>query len=443
VRDAIGVAAGRVVQWLLRVRGGKGSGAPGLVTNRIAPGLLPRVLDSFPQGLVVVSGTAGKSTTTKMVAALLSDHGLRVFTNSSTANLPQGITSAVLDEGDWRGRVTADIAVLEMDEAFGAKIAQMYRARVVTLTNINLDDIARFESYERVIRLLTTVAERSTQAVVLNADDASLSRVAAAVETGATGAAVRRFGVSAEVMHDQPYGLGYVRTEPTRLSRAEGTVVASVQGRDAVITQPAAQGAGPDAAEVSLDVTLPARGVHFAVDAAAALETAREVLGADYDAARAAQTLSTLEPVFGRGETVEIQGQRIECLLVQNTASFQLNIDAMGSARERVFLGVCDAEEDTSWLWTVHTESLGHVDIVGGPKADAMANRLAYDGVPFGQVDTDLIRAFEAFLALPPPAEGIKTVVFTSRSMRKIRGHYGLTSAEVRAKGARRKAGAP
>lgn len=424
MRDAIGVAAGRAVQWALRVRGGKGSGGPGLVTNKIAPGLLPRVLGSFPQGLVVISGTAGKSTTTKMVAALLSAHGLRVFTNSSTANLPQGITSAVLDQGDRRGRVDADIAVLEMDEAFGAKIAAMYRARVVTLTNINLDDIARFESYERVIRLLTTVAGRATQAVVLNGDDASLSRVATAVHEQQPHVAVRRFGVSEAVLAAQPYGLGHVRTEPARLDGEDASIVTSVDGRDAVIVRE----------DHELEVTLPARGVHFAVDAAAAIETAREVMGAQFDAELSARTLSHLEPVFGRGETVEIAGQQIECLLVQNTASFQLNIDAMGSARERVFLGVCDAEEDASWLWTVHTESLGHVDIIGGPKADAMANRLAYDGVPFGAVDTDLIRAFEAFLALPPPAEGVKTVVFTSRSMRKIRGHYGLTSAEVREK---------
>lgn len=421
---AVGVAAGRLVQWLLRLRGGKGSGVPGLVTNKIAPRLLPRMLHSFPQGIVVISGTAGKSTTTKMTAALLRAHGLRVFTNSSTGNIPQGITSEVLDHGDWLGRVDADIAVLEMDEAHGAKIAEMYQARVVTLTNINLDDIARFESYERVIRLLTTIARRATQAVVLNADDALLARIAATLAEESPGVALRSFGVSDEVIQAQPYGLGYVRTAPERLDPAAGTVAVSVHERRARIAQRAD----------TVDITLPARGVHFAVDAAAAMETAREVLAEDYDPALAARVLSELDPVFARGETVEIAGQQIECILVQNTASFQLNIDAIGSARERVFLGICDVEEDTSWLWTVHTQSLGHVDIIGGPKADAMANRLAYDEVPFGEVDTDLIRAFDAFLALPAPKEGIKTVVFTSRSMRKIRGHYGLTREEVRAK---------
>ena len=338
MRSAIGIAAGRAVQWLLRVRGGKGSGAPGLVTNKIAPALLPRVLASFPEGLVVVSGTAGKSTTTKMVAALLRAHGMRVFTNSSTANLPQGITSAVLDQGDWRGRVDADIAVLEMDEAFGALMSSSFAARVVTLTNINLDDIARFESSDRVTRLLTAIALRARSAVVVNADDASLATVSAAVAETAPTVSVRRFGVSAEVMDAHPHGLGSVRTTPHRLGDGFGTRVETVSGRDAVV----------DIDGKRHDVTLPARGVHFAVDAAAALETARAVLGAGFDASLGASTLSTLDPVFGRGETVEIAGQQIECVLVQNTASFQLNIDALRPNLERVFVGIGDEEEDTS-----------------------------------------------------------------------------------------------
>lgn len=425
-RDGLGVALGRLAQTALRIARKKGSGGPGLVTNRVSPQLLERVLGSFPEGLVVVSGTAGKSTTTKMVTALLRAHGLRVFTNSSTANLPQGIASAILDAGDWRGRIDADIAVIEMDEAYSAKIADQYRARVVALTNVNLDDIERFQSSERVVGMLTAAAHRATQALVVNADDASLSRVAADASAANENLAIHRFGMSQKVLEAQPHGLGYVRTEPNRLATGEGTIVEELDERIALVDQ----GAEP------FRITLPARGAHFAVDAAAALETARAVLGERYEQHTAASAMSSVEPVFGRGETVEIEGQLVECILVQNTASFQLNVDALGARRERLFIGVCDAEDDTSWLWTVHTEALGHVDIVGGPKAEAMAHRLAYDGVSVDAVDTDLIRAFDAFLALPQPESGVKTVFFTSRSMRKIRGHYGLTREEVRMGGA-------
>jgi|LSQX01.2.fsa_nt_gb UDP-N-acetylmuramyl tripeptide synthase len=421
-RDGLGVAFGRLAQMALRVMRKKGSGGPGLVTNRISPGLLERVLASFSGGLVVVSGTSGKSTTTKMVTALLRAHGLRVFTNSSTANLPQGIASAVLEAGNWRGRVRADIAVIEMDEAYAAKIADQYSARVLTLTNINLDDIERFQSAERVISMLTTAAHRATDALVINADDASLARVAEAASGRNAQLKVQRFGMSQQVIDAQPHGLGYVRTASTRLPQGEGTLVQQLHSRDAVIDQ----GAGEFA------VTLPARGAHFAIDAAAAFETARAVLGDAYDQSVAAAAMNAVEPVFGRGETVEIAGQQIECILVQNTGSFQLNVDALGGERERLYVGVCDAEDDPSWLWTVHTGALGHVDVVAGPKADAMANRFFYDGVTVDRVEDDLIRAFDDFLELPPPSSGVKTVIFTSRAMRKIRGHYGLTREEVR-----------
>ncbi|WKK71354.1 Mur ligase family protein [Rathayibacter oskolensis] len=102
---------------------GGGSAVPGLVVNRIAPGFLPAVLDGFPEGLVVVTGSAGKSTTTKMLVAVLRAHGLSVFTNPSTANIAQGLTSALLERADLRGRIDADIAVLEMDEGHGARLA--------------------------------------------------------------------------------------------------------------------------------------------------------------------------------------------------------------------------------------------------------------------------------------------------------------------------------
>jgi len=419
VRDAIAVAAGRTVQALARLRGGKGSGVPGVVANRIAPGLLPGVLGSFPDGLVVVSGTAGKSTTTKMLTALLRAHGLRVFTNSSTANLPQGITSAILDHGDHRGRIDADIAVIEMDEAHGARLAPRFTARAVVLTNVMLDDLERFQTMDRVAALLDDIAARATDLVVVNADDASLDRVALA--TAARGVALGRFGVSDGVLAAQPHGLGYARVAADRLEPGAGTIVAAVDGLDATIEL----GAAP------ASIRLPARGTHFAVDAAAALEAAAGILGERFDRALAIETISSVEPVFGRGETVEIRGQSIDFVLVQNTASFQLNLDVVGGDHELLLLAIGEEEHDPSWLWTVHPAALGRVDIATGPKAEDIAVRLAYAGVRVDAVDRDLRAAFERFLALPTPAHGRKTAMFTASQMRELRRVHGLVKAEL------------
>ena len=119
MRYAPAILVGRLTRFAARLRKpGSGSAVPGLVVNTIAPGYLKRTLSGFPQGLVVVSGSSGKSTTTKMLVAILRAHGVDVVTNPSTANISQGLTSALLERADWQGRVPGDVAVLEMDEGW-------------------------------------------------------------------------------------------------------------------------------------------------------------------------------------------------------------------------------------------------------------------------------------------------------------------------------------
>ena len=69
------------------------------MANKLDPKLLFNALSAHDHGLVVVSGSAGKSSTTSYLVTLLEAHGLRVFTNSSTANIRQGLVAAVLKQG--------------------------------------------------------------------------------------------------------------------------------------------------------------------------------------------------------------------------------------------------------------------------------------------------------------------------------------------------------
>jgi UDP-N-acetylmuramyl tripeptide synthase len=418
MRYLLPMLVGRAVQALARWRGGKGSGFPGVVVNAIAPGLLPRVMNSFPQGLIVVSGTSGKSTTTKMLAAILREHGLAVFTNGSTANLPQGITSAILDQADWFGRVSADIAVLELDEAWGARMANGFTARSVVLTNVMLDDLERFRTADHVAGLLDAIAERATESVVVNADDPFLD--GAAARAASRGLAVGRFGVSQTVLDQQPHGLGLVKTAKRRLSGPEGTRVDLIDGLDVAL----------GVAGARARIRIPSRGVHYAADAAAAVETARLTLDERWDLEAAIRALGDLEPVFGRGETVEIHGRVVDFVLVQNTASFQLNVDGLGSDRGPFFLAIGEEEHDPSWLWTVHPHLLGRVDIASGPKAEDIATRLVYSGVEVGEVDRDLLAAFERFLEIPS-GTGKRTAMFTASQMRALRREHGFVRAEL------------
>ena len=418
MKYAPAILVGRLVRFAARLRKpGGGSAVPGLVVNRIAPGYLRTTLSGFPEGLVVVSGSSGKSTTTKMLVAILRAHGERVFTNPSTANISQGLTSALLEQADWRGRVPGDVAVLEMDEGHGALVMQGVDARVVTLTNVMVDQIDRFHDSEMVAAMLARIADRAHEAVVVNADDAYLQRLAAGLRPGV---AVRRFGVSDQVLAAAPRGLGHTETSRERLDPADGVVVASVDGASAVLAD------GDD----SVTVGLPARGTHYAVDAAAAYATAKQVLGDRFSAETAVEALSAIPAVFGRGERVTVRGQEVDFVLIQNPASYQLNVDSIAPGTEQVLFAIGSDVRDPSYFWPVDASSLRRVSIVSGSKSAEAALMLAYDGVEIDRVEPDLSRALDDFLAAPTPASGIKTIVFSADAMRRTRAHLGLTGAE-------------
>jgi UDP-N-acetylmuramyl tripeptide synthase len=440
VRYAPAILIGRIVRKLARWRKpGGGSAIPGLVVNRLAPGFLARTLNGFPEGLVIVTGSSGKSTTTKMLVAALRANGKTVFTNPSTANISQGLTSALLERASITGRIDGDIAVLEMDEGHGALIAATLTPRVVTLTNVMVDQIDRFHDSDMVAAMLAKIAARATEAVVINADDQYLADLIAGLDPAVR---VERYGVTDDVLAASPRGLGYAQTTPERMAPDAGVLVTRVSGRDASLSWPAeaalAQSGTPESGAArpgiaqrgtgSVNVSLPARGTHYAVDAATALATARAVLGPQFDAATAVRAISVIPPVFGRGEIVTVRGKQVEFVLVQNPASFQLNVDSLEPATEQVMVAIGSDVRDPSYFWPVDTSRIGRVLIASGSKSWDIALQLCYDGVVVDRVEPDLAVAIDDFLALPEPAVGLKTIIFSADSMRRTRAHLGLAT---------------
>jgi hypothetical protein len=175
-------------------------------------------------------------------------------------------------------------------------------------------------------------------------------------------------------------------------------------------------------------VGLPARGTHYAVDAATALATAHAVLGDRLDVGAAVRAISAVPPVFGRGEIVTVNGRQVEFVLVQNPASFQLNVDSLEPGTEQILVAIGSDVRDPSYFWPVDTSSLARVRIASGSKAHDIALQLAYDGVLVDRVEPDLGRALDDFLALPDPARGLKTIIFSADSMRRTRAHLGLAT---------------
>ena len=412
------ILIGRAARVLIRfIRPGGGSALPGLILSKIAPKLLSKTFASFRDGVIVVTGSAGKSTTTKMLVAIVRAHGIAVFTNPSTANITQGFYSAVIEKSNLLGQIPGDVAILEMDEGHAAGLTEMFAPKLVSILNVLEDQLDRFIDPALVREKLALVAARSIGPVVLNADDQNLLLISDALKSSE----VSWFGISESVAKTARAGLGVAATYLTAITRPPAqTEIISVNGRSAV--------ARTGSTEINFD--LPNRGLHYATDAAAALESARRYLGARFDASLAAKVLTELPPVFARGEIAQVNGEDVEFILVQNPMSFQLNLDSLLPETEQIMVAIGRDVHDPSWLWTVDLQRLTHADVVSGFNYAEIALRIAFEDIPIGMIEGDLEKALVAFFAMPVPTTGHKTVIFSADAMRRTRRILGFNDPE-------------
>ncbi len=431
MRYRLAVLAGRLARRLLRLRGG-GSAVPGRVALAIAPRFLGRSVSRLPLGVVFVSGSNGKSTTTNMLTGILREHGLNVFTNPSGGNLPQGIASALLATVPLDGYVRGDVGVIEVDEAYGVDLANVLEPRASLLLNVQIDQLNRFFEPTRVVGMLRSIGASSSEFVVVNADDDSLSRIGA--ELVAEGRDVSTFAVAPALIAASPNGLANVEDFSGAVAGelpAPAVTVVELGARSARLELHDTDAQGPDAHSAeSVEIALPARGLHYAVDAAGATAMARRLLGERFRPDAVARAMSSLRTVYGRGETLHVGDEDIEIIMMKNPPSLQLNLDYLDEAPEQVFVAVDEGTPDPSWVYDIDLSSLEHVDVISGTKAWQFATRFGYAGIPVGSVVPELRPALTAFLALPKPSRGTKTMIVNYEQMMLIRKQLGFLDLE-------------
>ena len=401
---------GKIVRHASRLRGGSGSALPGLVIEKIDPHFAKRTLESLPYGVVVVSGTNGKTTTTKIVCSLLESAGLKVFTNKTGSNFTRGVTAALLADVNHNGVLDADIAVVELDEAYAAQFVKTIRPRYSLLLNVMRDQLDRFGEIDHTARLLQAVAEATTHTVVMNNDD-PLIRGIADVLPKSTQTAF--YGISEELQHlfpsdQQLYG---AKSTSTKSTHSNSVTLQKVNANTAWFSFDTNQ---------PMKSTLKLQGVYNMQNAAGALAIARAITETD-----APQTLlkalETVRPAFGRGEAIEVDGHPLEIVLVKNPAGFRLALQSYAHTNVSTMIAINDNYadgRDMSWLWDVNFAALKHVDTVSGIRAYDMALRLQYDDVSIETVDIQLSSALDEFLSR---GKGKKRIFCTYTAMMSIR----------------------
>src|SRR5690606_11270199 len=138
-----------------------------VIGGRIGLMIDPHLLANLAAGrrIALVSGTNGKTTTTRLTAAAIGVLG-KVATNSFVANLPTGHTSALARAGH------TPYAVLEVDEHYLPQVLAATRPEVVALLNLSRDQLDRAKEVAMMARLWRdALAGHPTVHVIANADD--------------------------------------------------------------------------------------------------------------------------------------------------------------------------------------------------------------------------------------------------------------------------------
>jgi lipid II isoglutaminyl synthase (glutamine-hydrolysing) len=369
VATTIGGAAGRVSRLTGR---GDGSVIGGVVGLRVEPDLL-RLLAADRQ-VVLVSGTNGKTTTTRLITAALGVFGQEVASNAFGANMEAGLASAL---GRARG---APYAALEVDERHLPAMISATRPRVVTLLNLSRDQMDRAAEIWLVARRWreALAAAPGSQAIA-NADDPLVAWAASGAREVTWVAAGQRWRedswccpqCGSHLRRDEPGWrcgeCGFARP-PTRWV-LDGSSVVDADGQ---------------VRELSL--ALPGQANRS--NAVMALAVA-DFFGAD--PGQVLLALRSVRSVAGRYTTVERRGRQVRLLLAKNPAGWLEAFDVLTQPAEPALLAV-NAQgpdgRDTSWLWDVDYRGLrGRQVLVTGERRLDLAVRLEADQVDFELVD--------------------------------------------------------
>ncbi len=167
LRYFIALWAAKLCYRLLRLIGKNATMYPGYVALKLCPDYLKRTKKS--PHLICVTGTNGKTTTTNMVADILSECGMNIVSNRYGSNINTGVATALTHSVGVFGKPKADAVVLEVDERFSRLILPFIKPDYLVVTNLFRDSIKRNAHPEYIFSILNTYVPESTK-LILNAD---------------------------------------------------------------------------------------------------------------------------------------------------------------------------------------------------------------------------------------------------------------------------------
>ncbi|WP_139360208.1 MULTISPECIES: Mur ligase family protein [unclassified Mycobacterium] len=340
VRGRIALAAGRAARWASRI---SGRGAGSMIGGLVALKLDSSVLTQLGRGrrTVVITGTNGKSTTTRMTTAALATVG-PVATNTEGSNMDAGLVAALA------GTREAEVAVLEVDEMHVPHVADAVNPAAIVLLNLSRDQLDRVGEINNIERTLRKgLSRHRTAVIVANCDDVLMTSAAydnpnviwVAAGGGWAGDSVScpRSGelIVRDGNHWYSTGTDFSRPDPHWWFDDDRIY-------------------GPSGISLPMSLTLP--GTANRGNATLAVAVAVE-LGAR--PGPAVDAVSAVDQVAGRYRSIHLGDHTVRLLLAKNPAGWQEALSMVDTDADGLVIAVngqVPDGEDLSWLWDVNFE---------------------------------------------------------------------------------------
>ena len=365
----------------------------GKIAMKICPDILTQLAAQVKEGIFIVCGTNGKTTTNNMLCAALEEEGKKVVCNHTGSNMLNGVAASMVLAAGWSGNLKADFACLEVDEASTRRVFPFFKPDYMVLTNLFRDQLDRYGEIDTTMHILNEMMKSAPDMkVIVNADDALSAFIA--VDAGNK---LLPFGINEQVMHEDSNEVREGRFckrcgAPLKYEFYHYSQLGNYACTNCDFKRPETVYNAED-----IDIE---NGIDFSVDGYKihanykGFYNVYNILAA-YAAGRSAglemnhfnDMLKKFNPENGRMETFRIKDTEIILNLAKNPAGFNQNIQAVmqDERKKNLIISINDKEQDgidVSWLWDVDfdrfaEDSIASITVCGIRRYD-MALRLKY-----------------------------------------------------------------
>lgn len=410
MRKILAVWAAKLSAVAGRVIGKKSSSGPGTIALKICPDIIERLAENITEKIIVTCGTNGKTTTNNLLYTALTNSGYKVVCNRLGANMLSGIATAFALDCNWFGKIKADYACLEVDEAFTVKLFDHLKPDCVIITNLFRDQLDRYGEVDATVNLLNKAfAKLDNPTLILNADDPNTAQF------GKGNAGAVYYGVDEKVLPqvdeavegrfcvfcgaEQKYNYFHY----SQLGDYYCTECGNKRPEIDFAAHNVDLNNGLKFKINDTDVNINYRGFYNIYNILA-VYSALDVLG--LNASNLNNLLGEYKPQIGRMEEINL-GKPVILNLAKNPAGFNQAISTVlqDTRKKDVIIAINDNVsdgQDISWMWDVDFEKLDHEGLntlsTGGIRRYDLSLRFKYSDIKVDKTSDNMREMIQSCL---------------------------------------------